>query len=57
MAAEHVLWAWAAVFFVLMLSIWKKVNFFIAEQVKNGGLNLWRMPIDRVWEFRYSTGI
>ena len=34
-----------------------QTNFFMADQVKNEGLNLWRMPIDRAKEFRYSTGI
>ena len=29
----------------------------IGDQANNEGLNLWRMPIDRAKEFRYSTGI
>ena len=28
-----------------------------AVELKFEGLNLWRMPIDRAKEFRYSTGI
>lgn len=64
MAAEHVLWAWAAAFVVYAehgegnceADIGRSDKFFMADQVKNEGLNLWRMPIDRAKEFQYSTG-
>ena len=60
MAAEHVLWAWAAVFF--MRDRVRRQNVpdtsgITAVELKIEGLNLWRMPIDTIREIRYSTDI
>ena len=70
MAAEHVLWAWAAVFFMCTRT---KMPFAAGDrarcqnvpdtsgitvvELKIEGLNLWRMPIDTIREIRYSTDI
>lgn len=69
MAAEHVLWAWAAAF------MWTRAKIQIAAgdrarhqnvpdtsgitavELKIEGVNLWRMPIDTIREIRYSTDI
>lgn len=62
MAAEHVLWAWAAAFYVHSCEDAGCQNVpdtsgITAVELKIVGLNLWRMPIDTIREIRYSTDI
>ena len=69
MAAEHVLWAWAAAFYVhscedagaagdsARCQNVPDTSGITSVELKIVGLNLWRMPIDTIREIRYSTDI